>query len=424
MKPGFIIVLSLCICLHVVGAEKPKSLVEADYWPGWLGPERNGWVDNFKSPKQWPEKLGRVWQAKVGLGYGSALVAGGHVYQHARQGEDEVVWCLDLQTGKVKWRKSYATPFKMGGGGERHGKGPKSSPVFSDGRVFVMSITGVLSAWDATTGKLLWRRGYGSRFKKSHPYWGSSNSPIVDGKRVIAHFGTDEAGMLVALDVETGKEVWNQGKDGTCYSSPLLVNHHGIRQVIEWNHRALVGVESKSGRLLWEHPFPHTSHNQNMPTPSFHRGQVLLGGENRGVHGLEPQLKDGSWTVKRHWSQMKVALDMSSAVVNGGLLYGFSHLGRGRFFCLDPKTGKILWQGPERTGENVMFLSIPGHILALINSGELRVIAARDDRYENIASWRVAENSTWAPPVLLQDGILIKDKETLTMWALEDLTSK
>ena len=101
------------------------------------------------------------------------------------------------------------------------------------------------------------------------------------------------------------------------------------------------------------------------------------------------------------------------------MLYGFSHFGRGRFFCLDPKTGKILWQGPERTGENVMFLSIPGHILALVNNGELQVIAARADRYEKVTSWRVAETPTWAPPVLMQRGILIKDRETLTLWALE-----
>jgi outer membrane protein assembly factor BamB len=330
-----------------------------------------------------------------------------------------VVWCLDLKTGAVKWRKSYATPFKIGGGAERHGKGPKSSPTIADGRVFVMSITGTLSAWDADSGKLLWRKNFNSRFQKSHPFWGSANSPIVDGDHVIAHFGNDKEGVLAALDVATGKVVWTQGKDGTCYSSPLLVEHKGVRQIIEWNHRALVGVESKTGKLLWEHPFPHLTHNQNMPTPSFFNGQVLLGGENRGVHGLEPQLKNGKWTVKQHWSQRAVALDMSSAVVNDGLLYGFSHFGRGRFFCLDPKSGQILWQGPERTGENVMFLSIPGHVLALINHGELRVIAARRDRYEQVASWRVAKGGTWAPPVLLQNGILTKDTETLTFWSLK-----
>ena len=283
MKPPFIALLALCLWLPAVGAEKVKPLTAEEYWPGWLGPKRNGWVNNFQPPKKWPEKLQQMWRVKVGAGYGSPLVANGRVYQHARQGEDEVLWCLDLKTGGVKWRKSYTTPFKIGNGAERHGKGPKSSPVFADGRVFVMSITGVLSAWDAALGKLLWRRCYSSRFKKSHPFWGSANSPIVDGKRVVAHFGNDEEGMLVALDVKTGKEVWTQGKDGTCYSSPLLVNHQGVRQIIEWNHRALVGVESKSGRLLWEFPFPHTSHNQNMPTPSFHKGRVLLGGENRGA---------------------------------------------------------------------------------------------------------------------------------------------
>jgi outer membrane protein assembly factor BamB len=160
-----------------------------------------------------------------------------------------------------------------------------------------------------------------------------------------------------------------------------------------------------------------------MPTPAFHKGRVLLGGENRGVHSLEPKLKGGIWSVTAHWSQRQVALNMSSAVINGDLLYGFSHFGRGRFFCLDPKTGRILWQGPKRTGENVTFLSIPGHILALLNNGELQVIAAGRDRYEKVASWRVAQNPTWAPPVLLQNKILVKDTETLTLWALDGVVS-
>ena len=404
--------------LLLAGIGQTSAAVE-DYWPGWLGPKRDGWVGDFQPPKKWPEKLKKAWQVNVGTGYGSPIVVHGQVYQHARQGEEEVVWSLDLKTGKAKWRRSYATPFKIGGGAERHGKGPKSSPVYAEGRLFTMSITGILSSWDATSGKLLWRKGYASRFKTGHAHWGSSTSPIVDDNRVIAHFGNEDVGALVALDVETGEEVWTQGKDGTCYSSPLLVESHGIRQVVEWNHRALVGVESKSGRLLWEYPFPHKTHNQNMPTPSFHKGQVLLGGENRGVHGLEPQLKDGAWTVKRHWSQKEVALDMSSAVVNGDLLYGFSHYGLGRIFCLDPKTGEILWEGPPRTGENVMFLSVPGYVIALINRGEIQVIAARGDRYEKIASWRVSESPTWAPPVLLRGGVLIKDLQTLTMWSLE-----
>lgn len=394
-----------------------------DYWPGWLGPKRDGWVSNFKPPTRWPEKLQRAWQVEVGTGYGSPLVAGGRVFQHARQGEDEVLWCLDLKTGDVRWRKSYEAPFKIGGGGEFHGKGPKSCPVLADGRVFTMSIAGVLSAWDAESGESLWRRDYGSRFKKSHPYWGTATSPIVDGQRVVVHFGTDEEGVLVALDAATGDEVWSLGKDGPSYSSPLVVEIQGMRQIVEWNHNAVVGVEAESGRLLWKHPFPHVGTDQNMPTPAFHKGRVLVGGENRGIRSLEPQRKGDVWTVKQRWHQKKVALDMSSAVVNGELLYGFSHYDRGRLFCLDPESGEVLWEGPPRTGNNVMFLAMPGYVAALINDGDLQIIAAKGEQFEKVASWRVAQTPTWAPPVLLQRGFLVKDTQKLTLWSLTDSDS-
>ena len=410
---GAAIVLSICM----LNTGQPAAAADA-YWPGWLGPERNGWVPDFQPPARWPAKLKRGWQVEVGSGYGSPLVAAGRVYQHARQGNEEVLWCLDLQSGRVIWRSAYTAPFKIGGGGERHGKGPKSSPVLADGRVFTMSITGSLTAWDADSGTQLWSRNYDSQFQKSHPYWGASTSPIVDGRRVIVHFGTDKQGALTALDVATGKEIWSLGKDGPSYSSPLLAELQGVRQVVEWNHRALVGVESQTGRKLWEFPFPHVGSDQNMPTPAVHNGRILLGGENRGMHSLEPNLSDGVWTVKRVWQQKQVALDMSSAVINDDLLYGFSHYGRGRLFCLDPNTGKVLWQGPGRTGRNVMFLSIPNHIVALINNGKLNVIRAQGKQFETLASYQVAPGETWAPPVLLPGAILVKDLKTLTHWSL------
>ena len=110
---------------------------------------------------------------------------------------------------------------------------------------------------------------------------------------------------------------------------------------------------------------------------------------------------------------------MSSAVINGDFLYGFSHYDSGRLFCLDPKTGNVLWTGPPRTGQNVMFLSAPGLIAALVNNGELRIFKASPKEYEQLASFRVAEDGTWAPPVLLKDGLLIKDHQHLTKWLLK-----
>ena len=387
-------------------------------WPGLLGPQRNGWAGQFKVPERWPEKLQKAWSVEVGAGYGTPLVEGQRVYQHARQGEDEVVWCFDLASGKQIWRKSYKNPFKIGGGGERHGKGPKSCPVMADGRLFTLSITGMIHAWDVESGSLLWRKDYRGKWEKGNqPNWGVSTSPIVDGERLIVHLGNDGAGALMAFDVKSGREVWKQGEHGTSYSSPLLVEIAGVRQVVQWNHETLAGVESRTGKLLWEYPAPHRSHNQNMPTPVFHKGRILLGGENRGIKCLEPALKDGKWLVKRLWHQRKVALDMSTAVINGDHLYGMSHFKMGQIFCLDPRDGTIGWLSEGRIGQNVAFLSLEGHVAALRSNGELRIIAADPAGYRSRAAYRVAPDQTWAPPVLLDSKILIKDLNRLTLWS-------
>ena len=387
-------------------------------WPGWLGPNRDGRIDDFSVPEKWPDTLARVWRVEVGTGYSSPIVDGHRVYQQARQKNEEILWCVDLETGNQIWRRSHPVPFQMGGGGERHGKGPKSSPVLADGRIYTMSITGTLSAWNADTGESLWMQNGDAEFEKSHPYWGAATSPIVDGDHVIVHFGTDDHGALVALDVASGNAVWSLGDDGPSYSSPLIAEFQGVRQIVEWTHEALIGVDSQSGQLLWRYPFPHEGPNQNMPTPTIHDGRVYLGGENRGLHCLQPRLDGDSWTVKKLWDQERVALDMSSAVLNGKRLYGFSHYRSGCLFCIDIQTGRIISQGEGRTGDNVMFLSIPGHVVALVNTGELRIIRTDRDDLKPVASWQVAESETWAPPVLLDESILIKDHDQLTLWSL------
>ena len=406
------------IVLALAGALIPVLPAADLVWPGLLGPQRDGWVEHFKIPARWPKQLKKEWSVEVGAGYGTPLVEGQRVYQHARQGEEEVIWCVDLASGKQIWRQSYKNPFKIGGGGERHGKGPKSCPVMADGRLFTLSITGMIHAWDVESGSLLWRKDYRGKWEKGNqPNWGVSTSPIVDGERLIVHLGNDGVGALMAFDVKSGREVWSQGEHGTSYSSPLLVEIAGVRQVVQWNHETLAGVESRTGKLLWEYPAPHRSHNQNMPTPVFHKGRILLGGENRGIKCLEPLLKDGKWSVNRLWHQRKVALDMSTAVINGDHLYGMSHFKMGQIFCLDPRDGTIRWLSEGRVGQNVAFLALEGHVAALRANGELRIIAADPAAYRARAAYRVAPDQTWAPPVLLDSKILIKDLNRLTLWS-------
>ena len=155
-----------------------------------------------------------------------------------------------------------------------------------------------------------------------------------------------------------------------------------------------------------------------MPTPTFYKDRIVLSGENRGMVSLQPHQENGIWKVTELWFQKKIALDMSSAIVNDDLLYGFSHYGKGRLFCLEIETGNVLWQGPGRSGDNATFLAIPHHVVTLLDNGMLEVIATNRNRLQKVASYRVAADSTWAPPVLLPGGLLVKDGDSLTRWSL------
>ena len=383
-------------------------------WTGWLGPKRDGYVADFDAPAKWPEELTRRWQVKVGTGYGSPIVHDGRVYQHGRLDDREVLTCVSLKTGKQIWQVGEATPFKVGGGGEWHGKGPKSCPVLADGTIFTLSISGTLTARRLSDGTKLWSRHYDDQFGKSHPYWGASASPLVDGGRVIMRFGTDEAGVLVALDVETGREVWKLEGPGASYSSPLAVTLHGVRQIIDWNHDTILGVDSATGKQLWSYPFPHVSHNQNMPTPTFHKDRILLGAENRGLHCLIPQKSQTGWSVTEGWSQKKIALDMSSAVHSGDLLYGLSHYQKGQLFAVNIQTGDIVWTSDGRRGQNATFLTVDQYVLVLLDHGRLKLLTTEGADTQEVRTWKVADSPTWAPPVLLPDGLLIKDHDTLS----------
>ncbi len=203
------------------------------FWPGWLGPNRDGQVDYFEAPTEWPMELENVWSKEVGEGSSMPIVVDARVYQHARQNGEEVVWCLDLGSGNVLWRKSDRVPYRISYFGERHGDGPLSNPIYANGRLFTFSVTGILSAWAADSGELLWRRDYSERFAPTHPKWGHSTSPLVDGEQVVVHFGSDDDGVLVAFDVATGEEVWTEGEDGACHASPILVEIDGVAKL--WN---------------------------------------------------------------------------------------------------------------------------------------------------------------------------------------------
>ena len=159
------------LCAAVVAARTP-----APDWPQWRGPNRDGTLASFTEPNAWPDTLTQRWKIEVGTGYATPIVVGNRVYAFSRQNENEVMRAIDAASGKVIWESSYAAPFNMNSATARHGPGPKSTPAFADGRLFTMGMSGIVTAFDAATGKQLWQKPV----PPVQPTFHTAQSPLVD----------------------------------------------------------------------------------------------------------------------------------------------------------------------------------------------------------------------------------------------------
>ncbi len=383
-------------------------------WPQWRGPTRDGRSPGLEERRAWPERLTPAWQVTVGEGHSSPVVVGDRVYVFSREGEDEVVQSLELATGERVWRQSYPAPYEMTPAAAGHGKGPKGTPVVDEGRICTLGISGILSCFDAADGRLLWQERFASRFSRTSPTFGTAMSPVIDDGRVIAHVGGPGDGALTAFDVATGEVAWAWTGDGPGYSSPVVAEIGGTRQVVTLSESFLVGVSADDGALLWKLPFT-TPYVQNAVTPIVSGDTVIYSGLDQPVRALELKKSAAGWATEPVWENDAVAAYMSTPVLENGRLFGFSHKKRGQFFGLDASTGKTLWLSDGRQGDNAAIVAGGGALFLLTTGSELIVAPQTGDTFSPIRTWPVAESPTWAHPVVMNDGVLVKDKDTLAL---------
>ena len=392
-----VLALTACLC------------VAAD-WPQWRGPNRDGVLPAASAPKAWPDQLERRWSIEIGEGHSSPLLGGGRIYAFARLRGEEIVYGVDPGPGKVVWRQAYAAPYSMNPAATRHGEGPKSTPVFHAGRLYTFGISGILSAWDAASGRLLWRKD----FSKS-PLYGTAMSPMIDESRLIAHVGGHDDGALTAFDAATGEVRWSWKGDGPAYSSPIVATLAGVRQIVTHSQQNLVGVSAQTGELLWKSPFT-TAYVQNIVTPLVYADTIIYSGLGNGTAAVRVAKQGNQWSAERVWHTAEVSMYMNSPVLAGDLLFGFSHRNRGQYFCLDPRSGKTLWLGEPRSGDNAAMVLAGGHLFLLNNEAALVIARPSAKAFEVMRKYTVASSPTWAHPLLLDNGVVIKDLKSLALW--------
>lgn len=398
-------VLALLATVPLV-AQIPADL---DYTQ-WRGRDRDGAASGFVVPSSWPMSLTRRWTVEVGEGYGTPLVIGERVYVFTRRDGQEVMIALDAGTGAERWHTGYLLPYTPSQPTVAHGSGPKATPLFHEGRLFALGITGILSAFDPANGALLWQ----SPPPAEPPFYSAAASPVGDAGLVVAHPGN--YGPLTAFDTRSGTVRWTAG-DGGFFMSPLIVTFDGVRQVVSVTQGGVIGVSVPDGRLLWTHPWAGGGQGGTMPI--LHAGTIIVSAGGSGTMAFRPALRGGQWATETLWTTDAVSMYLSNPVVVGGTLFGLLQRDRGRFFALDARDGAVLWLGPPRQAANTAVVSA-GDLLFLLNDdGRLIVATTSRTALEVVARYTVSEGATWAQPAISGNRIFVKDAGTLALWTID-----
>ena len=376
-------------------------------WPGFRGPERDGIIRGVRIETNWSASPPvELWRRPIGPGWSSFAVLGDLLYTQEQRGDDELVACYNVTTGKPVWKHRDAARFWE----SNAGAGPRGTPTLSDGRVYTFGGTGILNALDAGSGAVVWSRNAASDTKTKVPGWGFASSPLVVGNVVVVA----TAGTLAAYDLATGEPRWFGPKGGGGYSSPHLLTIHGVPQIVLLGGTGATSVAPTDGQQLWEHQLPPGT---RIVQPALTAdGDVLIhDGEGNGMRRIAVAKGPGGWTVEERWTSFGLNPYFNDFVVHQGHAFGFDG---SSLACIDLKDGERKWKGGRYGHGQLVLLPDQDLLLVLSEEGELALVAATPDQFTELARVPAIEGKTWNHPVLVGDVLLVRNGQEMAAFRL------
>jgi len=403
------LVAATAAAFSLVGAEfKPKPFD----WPQWQGSDRTAMSKETGLLTEWPkEGPPMAWKVKgLGGGYSTPSVAAGRIFGMSYRGKDEVVWALDENTGKELWVTKIADAGRVS-----YGEGSRCTPTVDGDVLYALGVSGDLSCLDVATGHQRWHQNLtATEFGGERPDWGYTESPLVDGDKLLVTPGGTKA-TLVALHKMTGKVIWKSpipNCGSAVYSSVVAAPILGQRQYVQFLKDAVVGVDAETGKFLWRYNSPAAG--INISTPIVHDNEVFAAAGYGKGGGLAKLVRRGDKVMAEevYFTSKYMKNHHGGMILKDGYLYGSND--PGLLTCLDFETGKLMWE--ERKPGKGSLAYADGHLYYRNEGGPIVLVVADPKHYVEKGRFNQPErsrNPAWPHPIVANGKLYIRDQDWL-----------
>ena len=387
---------------------------ESPEWPQWRGPQRSGVSTETGLAKSWPANgPAALWTISgLGEGYGSLAIRGDRIYVQGVQGRESTLFCLNRSDGKTVWANTLAGRME-----QDRGSGPRGTPTLDGAHVYAMAENGELVCLRAQDGAKIWRRNILQDFKGHNPNWLLSESPLIDGDRVIATPGGPGA-TIVALDKTTGQTVWTTPElsDHAAYSSCIVADVQGVRTIMALTAQAGVGVRASDGKLFWRYERV-ANRTANIATPVFHDNKVFYTsayGTGCVLLGLTAQ--NGAVKADEIYFSREMKNHHGGVVFVNGFIYGCSDA---ILTCLEFNTGRVAWK--DRGVGKSSLIEADGQLYLLSENNVAGLAEAAPGGYREISRFSIPDQGwpSWAHPVVCGRRLYIRNQGWLACYSIK-----
>ncbi len=398
-----------------IAADQAQQVAKPDNWPCWRGPSRDGKTTSDVWPQELSEQSLKLrWEVSLEDSYSGPIVYGNQVIVTETRGKKmEAVHAFAVDSGEKQWSQEWLGEMTVPFFAKRNGDWIRSTPACDENNVYVAGMRDVLVCLNRNDGSEKWRFDFPAQFKTALPDFGFVCSPLVIGDRVYVQAG----GAFVCLEGSTGKVVWRSledggGMNGSAFSSPILQEIAGRKQILVQTRNDLCSVDPDSGSKIWSTKI-EAFRGMNILTPTVWQDRIFTSsyGGKSWLFNLTPD-SAGPWSVSQQWENKSQGY-MSSPIVIDNHLY--LHLRNQRFVCIDMTTGETAWTS-RPFGEYWSMISNGKQILALDQKGVLYLIDADPKEFRIVSERKVTDNEAWAHIGFANKQIFIRHQKGLQVY--------